>query len=124
MHGRQTYPLHKERSDLDLELDDGTDDAAYMGYLKRLLPELLRNVKPDFVFYLSGVDVLATDRYGKLALTLQGCKERDVFVFSTLKQHNIPCAVAMGGGYSPDVKTIVDAHCHTFRVAKDIYGLH
>jgi acetoin utilization deacetylase AcuC-like enzyme len=124
MHGRQTYPLHKERSDVDVELEDGTNDATYMGILKSWLPKLLNDVKPDFAFYLSGVDVLATDRFGKLALTLQGCKDRDAFVFSLLKQHRIPCAVAMGGGYSPDVKVIVEAHCNTFRTAKDIYCLH
>ncbi len=123
MHGRQTYPLHKEQSDLDIELEDGTDDDAYMGILKSWLPKLIEAVKPDFAFYLSGVDVLATDRFGKLALTVQGCKDRDVFVFSLLKQHQIPCAVSMGGGYSPDVKVIVEAHCNTFRIAKDIYEL-
>jgi acetoin utilization deacetylase AcuC-like enzyme len=85
---------------------------------------LLQDVRPDFAFYLSGVDVLKTDRFGKLGLTVQGCKQRDAFVFSTLQQHNIPCTVAMGGGYSPDVKMIVEAHCNTFRLAKDIYNLH
>ena len=124
MHGKQTYPLHKEKSDLDIALDDGTTDETYMGILKSLLPKLIADVKPDFAFYLSGVDVLATDRFGKLALTLDGCKQRDRFVFTTLKQHHIPCAVAMGGGYSEDVKVIVDAHCNTFRVAKDVYDLH
>lgn len=124
MHGRQTYPFHKEKSDLDIELEDGTDDATYMGFLKSLLPKLIVDIQPDFAFYLSGVDVLKTDRFGKLALTIDGCKQRDAFVFSLLKQHQIPCAVAMGGGYSPDVKMIVEAHCNTFRVAKDIYNLH
>jgi acetoin utilization deacetylase AcuC-like enzyme len=124
MHGRQTYPFHKEKSDVDVELEDGTDDATYMGVLKSWLPKLLQEVEPDFAFYLSGVDVLQTDRFGKLNLTIEGCKQRDVFVFSLLKQHHIPCTVAMGGGYSPDVKVIVEAHCNTFRMAKEIYDLH
>lgn len=123
MHGRQAYPFHKEVSDLDIELDDATDDATYMGILQRSLLKLIENVKPDFAFYLSGVDVLATDRFGKLKLTIEGCKQRDTFVFTTLKQHHIPCTVAMGGGYSPDVKMIVEAHCNTFRIAKDVYNL-
>jgi len=123
MHGRQTYPLHKEQSDLDIELEDGTTDTAYMDILKSLLPKLLYEVQPDFAFYLSGVDVLHTDRFGKLGLTIEGCKARDAFVFSTLKQHAVPCAVAMGGGYSPDIKVIVEAHCNTFRLAKEIYNL-
>jgi hypothetical protein len=54
---------------------------------------------------------------------MEGCKQRDEMVFSQLKKKGLPCVVAMGGGYSPDIKTIVEAHCNTFRVAKDIYGL-
>lgn len=124
MHGRQAYPFHKEQSDLDIELEDGTDDAGYMGILKTWLPKLVHDEQPHFAFYLSGVDVLKTDRFGKLGLTVEGCRQRDAFVFSLLKQDHIPCAVAMGGGYSPDVKLIVEAHCNTFRMAKDVYGLH
>lgn len=124
MHGRQAYPFHKEQSDLDIELEDDTRDETYMGILKSWLLKLLNEVQPDFAFYLSGVDVLKTDRFGKLGLTIEGCRQRDTFVFATLKQQGIPCAVAMGGGYSPDVKVIVEAHCNTFRVAKEIYGLH
>jgi len=80
-------------------------------------------LKPDFVFYLSGVDILSTDKFGKLKVSMEGCKQRDEIVFSYLQKHNIACTVAMGGGYSPDIKTIVEAHCNTFRLAKDIYGL-
>jgi len=123
MHGRHNYPFHKEKSDLDIELDDGTDTTTYLAMLRKFLPEIIEKVQPDFAFYLSGVDILETDKYGKLKVTIDGCRQRDAFVFNILKQNNIPCAVAMGGGYSPDVKTIVEAHCNTFRVAKDIYHL-
>ena len=124
LHGRQAYPFHKEQSDLDIELDVDITDVAYMDILKSLLPRLVHDVKPDFVFYLSGVDVLGTDRFGKLGLTVPGCKQRDAFVFSLLHQHQVPCAVSMGGGYSPDIKLIVEAHCNTFRMAKEIYNLY
>ena len=124
MHGRNNYPFHKEVSDLDVELLDGTDDATYLQLLDKYLPQLIEDVAPDFVFYLSGVDILETDKFGKLKVTLQGCKERDKRVLRRLHQHRIPCAVAMGGGYSADVKVIVEAHCNTYRLAKDIYGLH
>ena len=87
------------------------------------LPRLIEKVKPDIAFYLSGVDVLETDKFGKLKVTLQGCKHRDEFVFNQLHKNKIPCVVSMGGGYSADVKIITEAHCNTFRVAKDIYGL-
>jgi acetoin utilization deacetylase AcuC-like enzyme len=124
MHGQQAYPFRKERSDLDIELEDGTGDAVYMDILKSTLPQLLDAVQPDFAFYLSGVDVLQSDRFGKLGLTTEGCRQRDAFVLTLLRQKNIPCTVAMGGGYSPDIKVIVEAHCNTFRTAKEVYEFY
>lgn len=121
MHGATNYPFKKEKSDLDIGLENGTTDQIYLDLLYEALPKLLANVKPDFVFYLAGVDILDTDKFGKLSVTLEGCKKRDDFVLSQLKTHSIPCAVALGGGYSPDVNRIVEAHCNTFRLAKDIF---
>jgi acetoin utilization deacetylase AcuC-like enzyme len=123
MHGKNNYPFRKEKSDLDIELLDGTDDETYLGLLQDTLPRLIKEVKPDFVFYLAGVDILHTDKFGKLNVSMQSCKERDEFVFNQLRENNIPCQVSMGGGYSADVKIIVEAHCNTFRVAKSIWGL-
>jgi len=123
MHGEHNYPFHKEKSDLDIPLKDGIEDAKYLSLLSEHLPRLIDTVQPDFAFYLSGVDILNTDRYGKLKVSMAGCRQRDEFVFNTLKKNRIPCAVSMGGGYSADVKIITEAHCNTFRVAKDIYGL-
>ncbi|MFT4018340.1 MAG: histone deacetylase [Agriterribacter sp.] len=123
MHGAYNYPFQKEQSDLDIGLKDGTDDPVYLPLLEQTLKKLLNEVKPDFVFYQSGVDVLETDKFGKLKLTLRGCKQRDEIVFSALKVLQIPCVVAMGGGYSPDVKIVMEAHCNTFRSAKEIYEL-
>lgn len=124
MHGRHNYPFHKEHSDLDVELEDGTGDEEYLYQLDKALSTLLPGAAPDFAFYLSGVDVLHTDKFGKLAVTREGCLQRDMAVFTALKRRGIPCAVSMGGGYSPDVKVIVEAHCNTFRQAKELYGLH
>lgn len=121
MHGRHNYPFHKEISDLDIPLEDGTGDTTFLNLLRQTLPLLIKEVKPDFAFFLSGVDILATDKFGKLNITMEGCKKRDEFVFSILRQHGIPCAVSMGGGYSPDIKVIVEAHCNTFRAAKDVF---
>lgn len=123
MHGKHNYPFHKEKSDLDIALPDGTNDAQYLSLLEHSLTRILDNEKPDFAFYLSGVDILSTDKFGKLKVSMEGCKQRDKFVFEQLKQRNIPCCVAMGGGYSPDIRMIVEAHCNTFRAATDIFGL-
>ena len=123
MHGAHNYPFHKEASDLDIPLPDGIEDAAYLSLLDMNLDHLLDQFKPDFAFYLSGVDILDSDRYGKLKISMEGCRRRDETVFYKLSQRQIPCAVAMGGGYSLDIRRIVEAHCQTFRAARDAYGL-
>lgn len=123
MHGQQNYPFHKQQSDLDIGLPDGIDGNTYLSILQEQLPRLINTVKPDIVFYLSGVDVLATDKFGKMKLSIADCRQRDEIVFQQCKQHGIPVAVAMGGGYSPNVKDIVTAHCNTFKAAKEIFEL-
>ncbi|RFP64643.1 histone deacetylase [Hymenobacter lapidiphilus] len=122
MHAGANYPLRKEQSDLDVALDLGTTDTEYLRVLADTLPRLLAEVQPDFVFYLAGVDVLATDKLGKLALTPAGCRQRDEYVLGRCYQHQLPVAVSMGGGYSERLADIVDAHCNTFRVAYELWG--
>ncbi len=121
MHGANNYPLQKEASDLDIPMPDQTENKAYLEVLNNKLPEILDVFLPDFVFYLSGVDVLASDKLGRLALTMEGCAARDRVVFEACHKRDLPIAVSMGGGYSERVATIVDAHANTFRVAKDVY---
>ena len=121
MHGAKNYPFHKEKSDLDLALEDGTSDTVYLNTLKATLPRLIEQVKPEFIFYLCGVDVVATDKLGRLAMSIAGCKARDQYVLETCKDFNIPVQCSMGGGYSKDIKIILEAHANTFRVAKSLY---
>lgn len=122
MHGEKNFPFRKEVSDLDIGLDDGIGDSEYLTILTDRLPELIRLHQPDFVFYLSGVDVLSSDKLGKLSLTKEGCKERDRIVLQCCKDHHLPVQVSMGGGYSPVIKDIVDAHCNTFKLGIDLFG--
>ena len=121
VHGKANYPFKKETSDLDIALDTDTNDTQYLSILKETLPQLIEKEQPDFIFYLSGVDILASDKLGKLGCTLQGCKERDRYVLQTCHDLQIPVQCSMGGGYSPDIKMIIDAHANTFRLAQDIY---
>jgi len=121
MHGANNFPYRKEKSDLDIPLPDGTTGDEFLKILADTLPQLIAQQKPDFIFYLSGVDVLATDKLGKLALTIDECKRRDEIVFEACIKHQIPVQVSMGGGYSPNIKDIVDAHCNTFRVANELF---
>ncbi|WP_106792852.1 histone deacetylase [Aquimarina sp. Aq78] len=121
MHGANNYPFKKEKSDLDIELPNQTEDHEYLRILKETLPQLINDQKPDFMYYLSGVDILSTDKLGKLGCTLSGCAERDRFVLQTCKDLDIPVMCSMGGGYSPDIKTIIEAHANTYRLAQDIF---
>ncbi len=121
VHGEKNFPFRKEQSDLDIALPDGVQDKEYLELLTQHIPVLFDTVKPDFVFFLSGVDVLETDKLGKLALSLKGCQQRDQLVFEQCYQRKIPVQVSMGGGYSADIKVIVDAHCNTFKTANQIY---
>jgi acetoin utilization deacetylase AcuC-like enzyme len=121
MHGANNFPYRKENSDLDIALEDGVIDEVYLNLLKDALPGLIKQQKPDFIFYLAGVDVLETDKLGKLALSKDACKERDRFVFEQCIANHIPVQVSMGGGYSPQIKDIVEAHCNTYRIANELY---
>ena len=121
MHGEKNFPFVKEKSDLDIPLPNGTGDKEYLSLLADHLDRLIETLEPDFIFYQAGVDILESDLYGKLSITPSGCKQRDKFVFKQCKQHNIPVAVSMGGGYSKNIDDIVGAHCNTYRLAQEMY---
>ena len=121
IHGEKNYPTRKEQSDLDIGMPDKTEDAFYLKTLRETLPALIDKVQPDFAFYVSGVDVLHTDKLGRLSLTLEGCKERDRIVLNLCKKNEIPLAISMGGGYSERISTIIEAHANTFRLAQEIW---
>ena len=121
MHGATNYPFHKEVSDLDVALADGADDNIYLRLLDSALEQAFDEAQPDVVLYQCGVDVLQSDKLGKLGLTMSGCAERDRFVFERCADHDIPVVCAMGGGYSPNVNTVVQAHVNTFRAALDTW---
>lgn len=121
MHCQKNYPLRKEASDLDIPLDWYTEDATYLQTLEKYLPSLIEQVKPDIIFYQSGVDILLNDKLGKLSVSLAGVKERDYQVLNLARKHEIPLIASMGGGYSERMRDIVEAHCNTFRVAAQLY---
>ena len=120
MHGKNNYPLRKELSDVDIELEDGTKDAAYLYQLKEGLDKIMKHFDPEFIFYQAGVDVLESDKLGRLSLSIDACKERDSIVFDLSKQLEVPIVTTMGGGYSKEINTIVEAHANTYRCGYDI----
>ncbi len=122
MHSEKNFPFIKARSHVDVGLDDGVDDAVYLEILEKNLIPLFSAVKPDFVFYQAGVDILSTDKLGKLNISADGCKQRDRRILQLCRDQQVPVQVSMGGGYSPDIRDIVNAHIATYRVAIDIFG--
>ncbi|MGD1960814.1 MAG: histone deacetylase, partial [Fulvivirga sp.] len=121
MHGAKNYPMQKEVSDLDVELEDGASDKIYLNTLKHHVEELLDKVQPDFIFFQSGVDILETDKLGRLGVSMEGCRKRDELVLSQAHANQIPVVASMGGGYSEDINIIVEAHANTYRLAQEIY---
>ncbi len=121
VHGEKNYPLRKEKSDLDIGLEDGVGDNLYLSVIQDILPKLIESVKPEIIFFQSGVDVLETDKLGRLSLTQDGCRQRDEVVFGLAHRHQIPIVASMGGGYSTRIADIVNAHTNTYKMAKQFF---
>jgi acetoin utilization deacetylase AcuC-like enzyme len=121
LHGENNFPFRKQRSRVDIGLPDGTGDETYLSRLGEALPNIVQ-FRPDVIFYQSGVDGLAGDRLGRLALTPAGLAERDRLVFEISKLHGIPVVVTLGGGYSDPIARTVEAHTNTFRTAQQVLG--
>ena len=120
-HGKNNYPFRKEVSDYDYGFEDKTEDKEYLKIITNEVPRLIESFEPDFIFYLSGVDIIDNDKLGKLSISLKGCKLRDKFVLNYCKNNKLPVQVSMGGGYSKEINEIVEAHSNTFRLAQEIY---
>ena len=115
MHGKKNYPFKKETSDLDVELDDGVKDGEYLKTLEQTIKKLDSTLKPNLIFYISGVDILSTDKLGRLKVSREGCKKRDEMIYEFAQKKNIPIVTSMGGGYSEKIYDIVEAHCNTYK---------
>jgi acetoin utilization deacetylase AcuC-like enzyme len=115
IHGEKNYPFHKEKSNLDIPVKDGINGKEYLKKLKENLDFLSVELSPDIIFYISGVDILDTDKLGRLAVKREDCKKRDEMVFEFSKKCKAPIVTVMGGGYSEKIYDIVEAHCNTFK---------
>jgi acetoin utilization deacetylase AcuC-like enzyme len=123
MHGRANFPFRKCASDLDVELDDGTGDAPYLAALRVVLPRALDRAQPDLVIYLAGADPFEGDRLGRLALTKAGLAARDGYVLDVLREHALPVAIAMAGGYAERIEDVVDIHFATVALALERWSV-
>jgi acetoin utilization deacetylase AcuC-like enzyme len=113
IHGKNNFPYQKEKSDLDIALENGTDDAVYLAALEKGLRQSMGAAGADLAIYLAGVDPYRDDRFGRLALTKKGLAERDRIVFRRCLEAGLPTAVTMAGGYARNVQDTVDIHLQT-----------
>jgi len=116
VHGAGNFPFRKEKSDLDIELPDGTEDAEYLEAVEHGLEVALRS-HPDLAFYVAGADPFVDDRLGRLSVSSRGLALRDELVFDTCQAAGVPVVAVMSGGYARDVKDTVEIHYHTVSAA-------
>ncbi|MGI8650625.1 MAG: histone deacetylase family protein [Rubrobacter sp.] len=121
IHGAKNFPFHKERSDLDIALDDKTGDEEYLDSLRRGLDESLESIDADVAIFLAGADPFEGDRLGRMSVTKEGLMGRDQLVLDTLRERGIPTVITMGGGYARDVEDTVDAHSNTVGYAATLH---
>jgi acetoin utilization deacetylase AcuC-like enzyme len=119
IHGRNNFPFRKQRSRIDIDLADGAGDAEYLAALESVLPRVFE-FAPEIVFYQAGVDGLAGDRLGHLALSLDGLERRDHMVLRMCRSRGLPVVITLGGGYAEPIAHTVEAHANTFRAAAEI----
>jgi acetoin utilization deacetylase AcuC-like enzyme len=120
IHGANNYPLFKARSTLDVELPDGTTDDEYLECLDNHLPAVFA-ANPDIVFYLAGADPYSGDKLGRLALTIDGLRRRDVYVLRECYEREVPVVTVMSGGYGKDIDDTIEIHCNTIRMVKEVF---
>lgn len=121
MHGKENYPIDKEISDWDIELLHNTKDEDYLQILEDSLKKIKVSFDPEFVLFQAGVDILDSDKFGRLNITLEGCKKRDEIVYEFFSKNSIPVSATMGGGYTKDINIIVEAHLNTYKSAIKYY---
>ncbi|MDQ3321226.1 MAG: histone deacetylase [Acidobacteriota bacterium] len=121
MHGAKNYPLFKEKSTLDIELPDKTNDKEYLETLNEALPRIFLH-NPDVIFYLGGADPFEKDKLGRLGLTIEGLRQRDEMVLEFAREREVPIVTTMSGGYALDINDTVEIHCNTIRAVKKVFG--
>lgn len=121
MHGAKNYPLHKEKSSLDIELPDKTSDVEYLEVLDQALSRVILP-QPDIIFYLGGADPFEKDKLGRLNLSKNGLMKRDEMVLEFAKDRNVPIVTTMSGGYALDINDTVDIHANTIRAVKNVFS--
>ncbi len=122
IHCEKNFPHRKQTSNLDVGLPMGMQDQAYLDVVENTLHQAISLAQPDLVFYDAGVDIYSHDGLGFLDISIQGIYQRERRVLETLKEHNIPVATVIGGGYDRDQQALAQRHALVFQAAEELYG--
>jgi acetoin utilization deacetylase AcuC-like enzyme len=122
IHQQNNYPFYKPQSDLDIGLDDYASDKDYLNKLHEYIPKIISDFKPQLILYVAGADPYKDDQIGNLALTIDGLKERDEFIFETARNFDVPIAVVLAGGYAANIEDTVTIHFNTVKTALEYSG--
>ncbi len=117
IHQQNIYPTVKPPSNLDIGLEEGTQDKQYLKALKDNIPKIIRFFNPEFILYVAGADPYEKDQLGSLLITKEGLKKRDEFIISLIRENNIPLSIVLAGGYAIDLNDTVDIHFTTISLA-------
>jgi acetoin utilization deacetylase AcuC-like enzyme len=120
LHGKSNFPFRKQQGSIDVALEDRTGDAEYLLRLEAVLPRVAEHA-PEIIFYQAGVDGLASDTLGKLALTMEGLAQRDRMIFEFASKLAIPLVITQGGGYSKPIELTAQAHANVYRAASRFF---
>jgi acetoin utilization deacetylase AcuC-like enzyme len=118
-HSKKNYPLVKQKSDKDIELEDDITDEEYLNTVSKSL-EIVNKMNFDFVFYVAGVDIHKDDKLGKLNITTEGIKKREKMVINNFYKNKIPLCGVLGGGYNKDFNHLVYLHSILHRTCHNI----
>ena len=121
IHCEKNFPTRKSRSDLDVGLPVGLEDDGYLAVVEETLSDLLRQLQPDLVLYDAGVDVYAGDPLGRLAVSLTGLAERERQVLTLCREHGVPVATVIGGGYDDDRPALARRHALVVEAAHQLW---
>ena len=121
IHQENNYPFFKPNSNLDIGLRDRASDNEYLKALRDNIPKIVSDFKPGFLMYAAGADPYRDDQIGGLALTKEGLRKRDEFVFELARSYAVPIAVVLAGGYAFHERDTVDIHYNTITAGLEIF---
>ena len=120
VHGAKNFPFHKEHSDLDIALPDGSGDEAFLEAVRFGVTRAVELAQANLAIYIAGADPFVGDRLGRLTMSKAGLAERDRWVLEYCRQRSLPVAIVMGGGYARQVEDVVEIHLQTVRQAAQL----